>query len=222
MTRQPRPGKSLSVDFELTDEQHMFREVRTHVKPVARDWEDSGRYPGEIVEQMKELERLPRLAAGEMRSCIALTEPGAGSDLQGIASRATRDGDTYIVRGTKMWITNARHAGVLPVLVQTDPSAEPRHRGQSVLLVEQGTPGLTITKDLGKLGYKGTESCEVVFDDCVVPADTLLGGVEGRGLPQVLSALELGRINVATRAVGVAQAALDMAIEYSKERRRYR
>jgi alkylation response protein AidB-like acyl-CoA dehydrogenase len=161
---------------------------------------------------------LPDLAAGRRRTCIALTEPGAGSDLQGISTRAWRDGDDYVIRGTKFWITNARHANPIPVLVKTDPDAEPRHRGMSVLLVEAGTEGLTISRDIGKLGYKGPESCEVVLDDVRVPATNLLGGVEGRGLQQALSALEVGRINIAARAVGVAQAAFDAALRYSKQR----
>ena len=161
---------------------------------------------------------LADLAAGRRRTCIALTEPGAGSDLQGITTRAWRDGDDYIIRGTKFWITNARYADPIPVLVKTDPDAKPAHRGMSVLLVEAGSAGLTISRDIGKLGYKGPESCEVVLDDVRVPAGNLLGGVEGRGLQQALSALEVGRINVAARAVGVAQAAYDAALRYSKQR----
>lgn len=161
---------------------------------------------------------LPDLAAGRRRTAIALTEPNAGSDLQGIATRARREGETYVIQGRKMWITNARHADPLPVLVKTDPAAEPRHRGMSVILVEAGTPGFTVERDLGKLGYKGPETCEVVLDDVRVPAENLLGGVEGVGLRQVLSALEIGRINVAARSVGIAQAALDAALDYSLQR----
>jgi alkylation response protein AidB-like acyl-CoA dehydrogenase len=161
---------------------------------------------------------LPKLATGEMRTGIALTEPGAGSDLQGISTRATRDGDDYIVHGTKTWITNARYAGVLPVLVKTDPTTTPAHKGMSVMLVEADTPGYQVSKDIGKLGYKGTESCEVVLDQCRVPAANLLGGVEGKGLQQVLGGLEIGRVNIAARSVGIAQAALDAALAYAKER----
>ena len=161
---------------------------------------------------------LPDVARGARRSGLALTEPGAGSDLQGITTRARREGDHYVIRGTKMWITNARHADPLPVLVKTDPDAEPRHRGMSVLLVEAGTPGFSVSRDLGKLGYKGPESCEVVFDDARVPIKNLLGGAEGRGLKQVLSALEVGRINIAGRSVGIAQAAFDAARRYANER----
>jgi alkylation response protein AidB-like acyl-CoA dehydrogenase len=162
---------------------------------------------------------LPELATGTRRTCIALTEPETGSDLQGISTRAWRDGDEYVIRGAKFWITNARYADPIPVLVKTDPSATPQHRGMSILLVNAHAEGLSIGRDIGKLGYKGPESCEVVFDDVRVPTDCLLGGVEGRGLQQALSALEIGRINVAARAVGVAQAAYDAASTYSKQRK---
>lgn len=163
-------------------------------------------------------EWLPRLATGELRTGIALTEPGAGSDLQSITTRAARDGDHYVVNGTKMWITNARYAGIMPVLVKTDPAASPPHKGMSVLIVDSDTPGYQVSRDLAKLGYKGTESCEVVLDEVRVPVANLLGGVEGRGLQQVLSALEVGRINIAARSVGIGQAALDEALAYSKQR----
>lgn len=164
---------------------------------------------------------LPDLAAGRRRSGIGLTEPGAGSDLQGITTRARRENDHYIVRGTKMWITNARHADPLPVLVKTDPNADPPHRGMSVLLIAQDNPGFTVSRDLGKLGYRGPETCEVVLNDCRVPAEDLLGGVEGQGLKQALSALEVGRLNIAGRSVGIAQAAYEAALEYAKERRAF-
>jgi alkylation response protein AidB-like acyl-CoA dehydrogenase len=161
---------------------------------------------------------LPDLATGKRRSGIGLTEPGAGSDLQGIATTARREGDHYTVNGAKTWITNARHADPLPVLVKTDPAAKPPHRGMSILMIEAGTPGYEVGKDLDKLGYKGTESAEVFLVDCRVPAENLLGAVEGRGLQQALSALEFGRVNIAGRAVGVAQASLDRALAYAKER----
>jgi alkylation response protein AidB-like acyl-CoA dehydrogenase len=273
------------VDFELSEEQQIFRKtlrdfVRDRIAPVAREWEQSGRYPTEIVEGMKalglfgltvpeaygglavdlvsftiafeEISRgwmgiagilgshtlscwmlarygteaqrrrwLPDLATGRRRTAIALTEPGTGSDLQAVATRAVRDGDTYVVSGTKMWITNARHADPLPVLCVTDPGAAVRHRGLSVLMVEAGTPGFTVGRDLGKLGYKGTESCEVHFDGARVPAANLLGEAEGQGFTQVVSALELGRLNIAGRSIGVAQAALDAAVRYSGERRAF-
>ena len=161
---------------------------------------------------------LPDLATGRRRTGIGLTEPGGGSDLQGITTRAWRDGDHYVVRGTKTWITNARYADPLPVLVKTDPDAEPRHKGMSVMMVEAGLAGYEVTKDIGKLGYKGPESCEVVLDDVRVPADCLLGGVEGRGFVQVMSGLEAGRVNIAARSVGIAQAALDASLSYAQQR----
>ncbi|NJP88148.1 acyl-CoA dehydrogenase [Nonomuraea sp. FMUSA5-5] len=160
---------------------------------------------------------LPDLASGTRRTAIALTEPGAGTDLQGIQTRAVRDGDHYVVTGTKTWITNARHADPLPVLVKTS-IAEPAHQGMSVLLVDPATPGFSVSRDLPKLGYKGTETCEVVLDEVRVPVSALLGGVEGRGMQQVLGGLELGRVNIAARAVGVAQAAYDAALGYARER----
>lgn len=161
---------------------------------------------------------LPDLATGRRRTGIALTEPGAGTDLQGITTTARRDGDHYVVNGTKMWITNARYADPLPVLVKTDSTIEPAHRGMSILLVEADTPGYSVEKDIPKIGYKGTESCEVTLTDAYVPCGQLLGGVEGRGMQQALSALETGRINVASRALGVAQRAYDEALRYSRER----
>ena len=161
---------------------------------------------------------LPELATGVRRSGLGLTEPGAGTDLQGIATTATLDGDHYIVRGSKTWITNARHADPLPVLVKTDPKAEPRHKGMSVLLIDAGTPGFTIGKDIPKMGYKGPESCEVILDEVRVPVENLLGGVEGRGMQQVLSALETGRLNIAARSVGIAARAYEEAVKYAKSR----
>ncbi len=161
---------------------------------------------------------LPELAVGERRSGIALTEPNAGSDLQGITTRAVKQDDHYIVNGRKTWITNARYADPLPVLVKTDPRAKPAHRGMSVLLVEQGTPGFEVLRDLDKLGYKGPESSELTFQDSPVPASQLLGGVEGHGMQQMLSGLESGRINVAARAVGVAHASFSAALKYAHER----
>jgi alkylation response protein AidB-like acyl-CoA dehydrogenase len=161
---------------------------------------------------------LPELATGARRSGLGLTEPGAGTDLQGIATTATLDGDHYIVRGSKTWITNARHADPLPVLVKTDPKADPRHKGMSVLLIDAGTPGFTIGKDIPKMGYKGPESCEVILDEVRVPVEQLLGGVEGRGMQQVLSALETGRLNIAARSVGIAARAYEEAVKYAKSR----
>ena len=273
------------MNFELSEQQQQLQTVMrdfvaTRISPVAREWEQSGRQPTEIIDSMKqmglfgmlvpedyggtgldlisyaivfeEISRgwmaiagalgshslstwmlsrygtevqkqrwLPDLATGHRRSGFALTEPGAGTDLQGIQTTARRDGDSYVIRGVKMWITNARFADPLPVLVKTDTSASPASRGMSVFYVEAGTPGLNIGRDLGKLGYRGVESCEVILDDVRVPAGALLGGVEGAGLKQVLSALEIGRINIAARAVGVAQAACDAAIAYARQRRAF-
>lgn len=273
------------MDFQLSDEQLAFRDLirgfaRKSVAPVAQDMERSGRYPAEIVDEMKamglfgmlvprpyggidldavsysivfeEISKvwmgvagvlgthsmaarilardgtdeqksrwLPGLATGEIRSGLALTEPGAGSDLQGITTTARREGEVYVVNGAKTWITNARHAAVLPVLVKTDPHATPAHRGISILLVEAGTQGFAVGKDLPKLGYRGPETCELTLSDCRVPVANLVGGSEGSGLKQALSALEFGRCNIAGRAVGVAQAALDLALAYAAERRAF-
>jgi len=270
------------MDFELSDEQRLLRDtirsfVDAQIRPVAREWEESGRYPEEIVSTMREMglfgllvpeeyggmaadmvslavvfeeisrgwmgvagiigshslscwmiaaygtaeqksAHLPALASGERRTGIGLTEPGAGSDLQGIATTASLDGDHYVVNGRKTWITNARHADPLPVLVKTDPSAKPAHQGMSVLLIDPAADGFEVLRDLPKLGYRGPETCELVLDDVRVPAPNLLGGSPGRGLQQVLAALEKGRINIAARAVGVAQEAYDQALRYAGER----
>lgn len=160
---------------------------------------------------------LPRMATGELRATMALTEPGGGSDLQGMRTTALRDGDVYRVNGSKIWISNARRSDLIALLCKTDPDAEPRHRGISVLLVEKG-PGLTVSRDLPKLGYKGVESCELVFDDMQVPADAVLGGEPGKGFAQMMKGLETGRIQVAARALGVGQAALEDALRYAQER----
>jgi alkylation response protein AidB-like acyl-CoA dehydrogenase len=270
------------MDFTYDEQQMAFRKaLRTFVDkeiiPVANEWEETGRYPTEIVEHMKamglfgittpeeyggldldkvsftlvyeELARgwmgvagilgshnlscwmigkhgteeqkktlLPKLASGEWRTGVGLTEPGAGTDLQGIKTTAKRDGDHYVVNGAKTWITNARHANVLPVLVKTDSTTTPAHKGMSLLLIDTTTDGFEVQRDMGKLGYKGTESCEITFTDVRVPVDALLGGVEGRGLQQALSGLEIGRLNIAGRSVGIAQAAYDAALEYAKQR----
>jgi alkylation response protein AidB-like acyl-CoA dehydrogenase len=164
------------------------------------------------------LRYLPGMATGEIRATMALTEPDGGSDLQAIRTVARRDADGgYRVNGTKMWISNARRSQLVGLLCKTDPRADPPHRGISVLLVEQG-PGMTVSRDLAKLGYKGVETCELAFTDCPVPADRLLGGVEGRGFAQMMKGLELGRIQVAARATGVARAAFDASLAYSISR----
>lgn len=169
----------------------------------------------------QKLKYLPDLASGKRRTGIALTEPDAGSDVQSISTKAWRDGDDYIVRGRKMWITNARHADPLPVLVKTNTEASPRHAGMSILLIDQQSEGLVVSRDMGKLGYKGPETCEVLLDDVRVPSSNLLGGVEGRGMQQALSALEVGRINIAARAVGIASAALADSIDYARKRKAF-
>ena len=160
---------------------------------------------------------LPRMATGEVRATMALTEPGGGSDLQAMTTVARSHGDGYLVNGSKTWITNARRSQLIALLCKTDPAAEPRHRGISILLVEHG-PGLVVSRDLPKLGYKGVESCELSFSDYAAPAEALLGGVPGRGFAQMMKGLEIGRIQVASRAVGVAQAAFDDALRYAQER----
>ncbi len=160
---------------------------------------------------------LPRMATGEVRATMALTEPGGGSDLQAMGTTATRTQDGYLIKGSKTWISNARRSQLIALLCKTDPAAQPKHKGISILLVEHG-PGLTVSRDLPKLGYKGVESCEIAFDGYVAPADALLGGVEGQGFAQMMKGLETGRIQVASRALGVAQAAFDDALAYAQER----
>jgi alkylation response protein AidB-like acyl-CoA dehydrogenase len=160
---------------------------------------------------------LPNMATGQIRAAMALTEPGGGSDLQAITTTARRESDGYVVNGAKTWITNARRAQLIALLCKTNPNAEPRHHGISILLVEHGD-GLTVSKDLPKLGYKGVESCELSFQDYHAPADALLGGVEGHGFAEMMKGLEIGRIQVAARALGVARAALDDSLRYAQER----
>lgn len=160
---------------------------------------------------------LPALATGEIRATMALTEPGGGSDLQAMSTTARADGDDLVVNGTKTWISNARRSGLIALMCKTDPVAEPAHRGISVLLVEHG-PGLSVSRDLPKLGYKGVESCELAFDDYRVPASAILGGQPGKGFGQMMKGLETGRIQVASRALGVASAALEDALSYAQSR----
>ncbi|MGW3009091.1 acyl-CoA dehydrogenase family protein [Streptomyces sp. NPDC001219] len=160
---------------------------------------------------------LPRMATGEIRATMALTEPGGGSDLQALRTVARRDADGYVINGSKTWITNSRRSRLIALLCKTDPEATPAHRGISILLVEHG-PGLTVSRDLPKLGYKGVESCELSFDDYRAPADAVLGGVEGKGFAQMMRGLETGRLQVAARALGVGRAALEDALAYAQER----
>ncbi|HWJ82480.1 MAG TPA: acyl-CoA dehydrogenase family protein [Nocardioides sp.] len=160
---------------------------------------------------------LPRMATGEIRATMALTEPGGGSDLQAMTTTARRTGEEYVVNGAKTWISNARRSQLIALLCKTDPKAEPQHKGISILLVEHG-PGLTVSRDLPKLGYKGVESCELSFEDFRVPTSAVLGGVEGKGFAQMMKGLETGRIQVASRALGVGQAAFDDALAYAQDR----
>jgi len=160
---------------------------------------------------------LPRMATGELRATMALTEPGGGSDLQAMRTVARREGDEYVINGAKTWISNARRAGLVALLCKTDPAATPKHRGMSLLLVEK-VPGFVVSKDMPKLGYKGVESCELIFDDARVPTGALLGGTEGRGFSQMMRGLEIGRIQVAARATGVARAAFDDSLTYAQQR----
>ncbi|HEX4064067.1 MAG TPA: acyl-CoA dehydrogenase family protein [Streptosporangiaceae bacterium] len=166
---------------------------------------------------------LPRMATGELRATMALTEPGGGSDLQAIATTARREktgegqAGEYVVSGSKTWISNARNSGLVALLCKTDPAARPAHSGISILLAEPG-PGFTVSRDLPKLGYKGIESCELSFDEFRVPVTALLGDREGEGFAQMMRGLEIGRIQVASRAVGVGRAALEDALRYAQQR----
>jgi isovaleryl-CoA dehydrogenase len=250
--------------------------VDREVRPVVRELEHANTYPGQLIEQMKqlgifglaipepwgeakvstscyalvteELARgwmslagamgghtvvakligsygtqeqkdgyLPRMATGELRATMALTEPGGGSDLQAMRTTAGRSGDSYVINGAKTWISNARTSGLIALLCKTDPAADPPHAGISILLAEPG-PGFTVSRDLPKLGYKGIESCELSFDDFRVPAAALLGEREGQGFAQMMRGLEIGRIQVASRAVGVGRAALEDALRYAQQR----
>ena len=161
---------------------------------------------------------LPAMASGEKRGGLALTEPHAGSDVQRIRTTAKREGDHYLINGSKMFITNARHGNILAVAAKTDPDADPAYAGISLFAAEKGAPGLTVSRDIKKLGYKGLDTCELVFEDFPVPAEAMIGGEEGRGFKHVMGGLEVGRINVAARAVGVAQAAFEEAICYAQQR----
>src|SRR6266545_2237072 len=154
---------------------------------------------------------LPRFASGEARGGLCLTEPHAGSDVQAIRTVARRDGDRYLISGSKMFVTNGREGNTFALLALTDPKASPPHKGMSCFIVEKGTAGLQVVKSIAKLGYKGVDTAELLFENFPCPAANLVGGIEGRGFKHVMSGLETGRINIAARAVGVAQAALDDA-----------
>jgi alkylation response protein AidB-like acyl-CoA dehydrogenase len=163
---------------------------------------------------------LPRFATGELRGGIALTEPDCGTDLQAVRTHARRDGDHYVVNGAKTWITNSAEGQILAVLLKTDPRAQPPHKGMSLILIEKG-PGFRVVRKLDKLGYRGIDTAEIVFEDCRVPAANLIGMEEGRGLQQVLNGLELGRINVAARGVGLASACLQESLRYAQQRKTF-
>ena len=262
------------------DEQDIVDTVREfvdrEVRPVARELEHGGEYPGKLIDQMKQLgifglaipepygdvqvsmpcyamiteelargwmslagamgghtvvakllvtfgteeqkqRYLPRMATGELRATMALTEPGGGSDLQAMQTTAALADGRYTVNGSKMWITNARRSGLIALLCKTDPAAKPRHKGISILLAEPGE-GLTVSRDLGKLGYKGVETCELVFAGYRAPREAILGGDEGAGFAQMMKGLETGRIQVASRALGVAAAAFGDSLRYAQER----
>jgi alkylation response protein AidB-like acyl-CoA dehydrogenase len=161
---------------------------------------------------------LPRLARGEPRGGICLSEPNAGTDLQAITTVAARDGDAYRVTGSKMWVTNGRFGEMFLLLAKTDPGARPAHRGMSAFVVEKGAPGLSVGRDIDKLGYKTVETTELHFDRFPVPAGNLIGGIEGAGFKQVMTGLEAERINVAARGLGLARAAFDEAVRYAQQR----
>lgn len=163
---------------------------------------------------------LPRFAKGELRGGIALTEPDCGTDLQAIRTVARREGEHYLVNGAKTWITNGLRGNCFALLVKTDPKADPRHRGMSLFIAEKG-PGFSVPRKLPKLGYRGIDTVEMLFQDYRIPAERLVGGVEGRGLQQILGGLELGRINVAARGVGVARSAYEEALSYSQQRKTF-
>ena len=161
---------------------------------------------------------LPDLASGRKRGGLALTEPSGGTDMANLQTTATRNGEEYTINGTKMFITNGRYGDIFCLLARTDPDKGMRHKGISCFVAEKGGSGFEVGRDLDKLGYRGLDTCELIFDNYAVPADNLVGGEEGTGFGMVMSGLETGRINVAARAVGVAQAAFEAAIKYSQQR----
>lgn len=161
---------------------------------------------------------LPAMATGEKRGGICLTESNAGTDLQSISTTARREGDVYRIDGSKMWITNARHGNTFLLLAKTDTTVVPPHRGMSAFVIEKGAPGMTVGREIDKLGYKSVETCELHFDNFPVPAENLVGEIEGRGFKQVMTGLEAERLNVAARGLGIARAAFEEAIRYAQRR----
>ena len=168
-------------------------------------------------EEMKQ-RFLPKMSEGVIRGGLALTEPGGGSDMQNLQTSAVKDGEEYVINGNKMFISNGEHGNAFAVLARTDKTAEPPHRGISCFVVEKPAAGFTVAQKLDKLGYRGIDTTELVFDNVRVPTENLVGEAEGQGFRQVMSGLEGGRINVAARAVGVATAAFDAAIKYAQQR----
>ena len=164
---------------------------------------------------------LPSMASGDIRGALGLTEPEAGSDVQNIQTTATRDGEEYVLNGRKMFISNGEHGNAVAVLAKTDPQAEPRYRGISCFIVQKPAHGFSVGQHIDKLGYRGLDTVELVFDNVRVSTDNLVGGEEGKGYGQVLNALESGRINVAARAVGVATAAFEASIKYAGQRKAF-
>ena len=160
---------------------------------------------------------LPLMASGEKRGGICITEPDAGSDVQAIKTRAVRDGDDYVVNGAKTLITNGRHGNTFALVVKTDPAAEPPRRGMSIFIAEKG-PGFNVVGDIPKLGYKGLDTCELAFEEYRVSGGNLIGGEEGQGFYQIMGGLEIGRVNVAARCVGIARAALEESTKYAQQR----
>ena len=161
---------------------------------------------------------LPKMATGEIRGGLALTESEAGSDSQNITTTAIKDGEEYVINGRKMYITYGEHGNAFALVAKTDPDITPRHKGISCFIFEKPSEGFKVGQHLDKLGYRGLDTCELIFDNCRIPTDNLIGAVEGKGFGQAMNGLETGRINVAARAVGVAQAALDSALSYSQRR----
>ncbi|MBP1947087.1 acyl-CoA dehydrogenase family protein [Virgibacillus litoralis] len=164
---------------------------------------------------------LPKLATGECRGGLALSEADAGTDVQNMSTKAEKSGDSYIINGSKMWITNARHGNTFILAAKTDTEITPKYKGISLFIIEKGHEGFQVQRDIDKLGYKGVKTCEIVFDNFEVPADKLIGGHEGRGFKQVLGGLELGRVNVAARGLGLARAAFEDSIRYAQERKTF-
>jgi alkylation response protein AidB-like acyl-CoA dehydrogenase len=161
---------------------------------------------------------LPGLASGERRGGICLSEPNAGTDLQAISTVAARKDSVYLINGSKMWVTNGRFGNTFLLLARLEPRVEPAHKGMGAFVIEKGAPGLTVSRDIDKLGYKSVETCELHFQDFPVPLGNLIGGVEGEGFKQVMTGLEAERINVAARGLGIARAAFDEAIRYAQRR----